>query len=137
MPDRPPLFPRSSGVLLHPTCLPGPDGIGDLGGAAYDFVDWMKKSGQSLWQILPLGPTSYGDSPYQTLSAFAGNPLLISLEALVTEGLLTAADLVDRPEFPADRVDFGAVIKWKFSRLDVAWQRFRSLASAAQSAAFA
>ena len=137
MPDRHPLFPRSSGVLLHPTCLPGPDGIGDLGTAAYGFVDWLKKNGQSLWQILPLGPTSYGDSPYQTLSAFAGNPLLISLEMLVTEGFLAAEDLRDRPDFPVDRVDFGPVITWKLSRLDLAWQRFQQSASAAQREACA
>jgi hypothetical protein len=70
------LFPRSAGILLHPTSLPGPYGIGDLGDAAYRFVDWLESAGQSIWQILPLGPTSYGDSPYQTLSAFAGNPNL-------------------------------------------------------------
>ena len=80
-------FQRSSGVLLHPTSLPGPDGIGDLGQSAFSFVDWLHRHGQSIWQILPLGPTSYGDSPYQTLSAFAGNPLLISMEHLVEAGV--------------------------------------------------
>jgi len=80
------LFTRASGVLLHPTSLPGPDGIGDLGEPAYRFVDWLEKCGQSLWQILPLGPTSFGDSPYQTLSAFAGNPLLISLDRMAAAG---------------------------------------------------
>lgn len=117
-----PLFPRSSGILLHPTCLPAPDGVGDIGAAAFRFVDWLRDAGQSLWQILPLGPTSFGDSPYQTLSAFAGNPLLISLDGLVQEGLLAASDLAERPQFSADRVDYGPVIQWKFSRLDRAWE---------------
>ena len=76
-------FPRSSGILLHPTSLPGPFGIGDLGPEAYRWVDFLAESGQGLWQILPLGPTGYGDSPYQCFSAFAGNPLLISPEKLV------------------------------------------------------
>ncbi len=125
MSDSHPLFPRASGVLLHPTSLPGSDGIGDLGPAAHRFVEWLAQCGQSLWQILPLGPTSYGDSPYQTLSAFAGNPLLINLDLLLDEGLLGAADLAARPEFPVDRVDFGPVIKWKFAVLDAAWERFR------------
>ena len=71
---------RSSGILLHPTSFPGPHGIGDLGKAAYSFVDFLVKAKQSLWQILPLGPTGYGDSPYASFSSFAGNPLLINLE---------------------------------------------------------
>jgi len=122
-------FPRSSGVLLHPTSLPAPDGIGDLGEAAFRFVDWLQRCGQSLWQILPLGPTTYGDSPYQTLSAFAGNPLLISLDKLVLQGWLEGDDLADRPPFSEDRVDFGPVITWKFSRLDLAWSRFLQVAT--------
>ncbi len=134
MSDCHPLFPRASGILMHPTSLPAADGIGDLGAAAYRFVDWLQECGQSLWQILPLGPTSYGDSPYQTLSAFAGNPLLISLETLVDEGLLGPADLAGRPDFPADRVDFGPVITWKFSCLDAAWERFQLPALAEQRA---
>jgi 4-alpha-glucanotransferase len=135
MSDRHPLFPRASGVLLHPTSLPGPDGIGDLGPAAHDFLAWLADCGQSLWQILPLGPTSYGDSPYQTLSAFAGNPLLISLDELVARGLLRADDLTERPVFSESRVDFGPVISWKFSRLDLAWQRFQQEATADQGQA--
>jgi 4-alpha-glucanotransferase len=130
-------FTRSSGVLLHPTCLPGPDGVGDLGAGAYRFVDWLEKTGQSLWQILPLGPTSYGDSPYQTLSAFAGNPLLISLDRLADARWLTDEDLRDRPAFPLDRVDFGPVIQWKFSRLDRAWDRFSAGAGARDREEFA
>ncbi len=76
-------FPRAAGVLAHPTSFPTRYGIGDLGGSAYHFVDFLVKSRQSLWQILPLGPTGYGDSPYQCFSAFAGNPLLISPDQLV------------------------------------------------------
>ena len=87
-------FPRSSGVLLHPTSFPGRYGIGDLGDAAYEWIEFLAKSGQQLWQVFPLGPTGYGDSPYQCFSAFAGNPLLISLDRLMTEGLLDAADPV-------------------------------------------
>ncbi len=81
-------FQRASGILLHPTSLPGDFGIGDLGPTAFEFVDFLARSGQTYWQILPLGPTGYGDSPYQCFSAFAGNPLLISPEKLVEDGLL-------------------------------------------------
>src|SRR5262245_26271136 len=88
-------FPRCSGILLHPTSLPGGYGIGDLGNEAYRFVDFLMAAQQSLWQILPLGPTGYGDSPYQCLSAFAGKPLLISPDLLVTDGLLTPAEVRD------------------------------------------
>jgi len=130
------LFPRSSGILLHPTSLPGGHGIGDLGAEAHRFVDWLADAGQSLWQILPLGPTSYGDSPYQTLSALAGNPLLISLDRLVQDGLLEAGDLAVRPDFPVDRVDFGAVIQWKLPRLDQAWERFAAEGEHADYEAF-
>ncbi|MBK8166700.1 MAG: 4-alpha-glucanotransferase [bacterium] len=118
------LFPRSCGILLHPTCLPGPDGIGDLGPSAHRFVDWLADHAQSVWQVLPLGPTSFGDSPYQTLSAFGGNPLLVSFERLQAEGLLREQDLADRPVFPGDRVDYGPVITWKFAVLDRAWAHF-------------
>ena len=86
-------FPRSSGILLHPTSLPSPFGIGDLGPEAYRFVDFLHEAGHRIWQVLPLGPTGYGDSPYQSFSAFAGNPLLISPEKLVEHGYLNAADL--------------------------------------------
>src|SRR5687767_15656504 len=84
-------FPRNSGILLHPTSLPGAFGIGDLGPEAYKFIDFLVAAGQSLWQVLPLGPTGYGDSPYACYSAFAGNTLLISPERLVSEGLLDSA----------------------------------------------
>src|ERR671919_2049658 len=82
---------RASGILLHPTSLPSQFGIGDLGPEAYRFIDFLVEAGQSLWQVLPLGPTGYGDSPYACYSAFAGNTLLISPEQLVTDGLLEAA----------------------------------------------
>src|ERR671917_2700125 len=97
---------RSSGVLLHPTSLPGRFGIGDLGPAAYEFVDFLASAGQTYWQIMPLGPTGYGDSPYQSFSAHAGNTLLVSPERLAQDGLLTEDDLKGVPELPADRVDF-------------------------------
>ena len=100
-------LPRSSGILLHPSSLHGAYGIGDLGAGAHRFVDWLAAQGQSVWQVLPLGPTSYGDSPYQTLSAFAGNSNLISLDQLVNDGLLTGSDLADTPPFPSDTVDYG------------------------------
>ena len=117
-------IPRSSGILLHPTSLPGPYGIGDLGAGAYRFVDWLAAHGQSIWQVLPLGPTSYGDSPYQTLSALAGNSNLISLDELVKEGLLRQEDLADRPPFPPGKVDFGWIIPYHNQKLGLAWRNF-------------
>jgi 4-alpha-glucanotransferase len=103
-------FHRSSGVLLHPTALPSAFGIGDLGPAAFEFIDWLAAAGQRLWQVLPLGPTGYGDSPYQCLSAFAGNPLLISLEELIEDRLLTKEDAGSRHLFRSERADFPEVI---------------------------
>ncbi len=122
--------PRGSGLLLHPTSLPGPFGIGDLGPAAYAWVDTLVRAGQKWWQVLPLGPTGYGDSPYQCFSAFAGNPYLVSPESLVQDGLISASDLADL-HFPEDRVDFGPVIQFKVSLLQRAWERFRAGAAAA------
>ena len=104
---------RSSGILLHPTSLPGRFGIGDLGGAAVEWIDFMAQSRQSLWQVLPLSPTGYADSPYAALSAFGLNPLLISLEKLVEDGHLDPEDLDDTPSFPSHRVDYGAAIAFK------------------------
>jgi 4-alpha-glucanotransferase len=124
---------RSAGVLLHPTSLPGSDGIGDLGPQAYRWIDWLAETGCTLWQVLPLGPTGYGDSPYQCFSAFAGNPLLVSPELLRQDGLLTARDLDDRPEFPADRVDYGPVIQWKLQLLDRAFERYQADSHAVQT----
>jgi len=122
-------FKRSSGILLHPTSLPGSYGIGDLGPQAYQWVDFLSASGCSLWQILPLGPTGYGDSPYQCFSAFAGNPYLVSPDLLLEDGLLFPRDLPPMPEFPADRVDFGAVIPWKLEILNKAFNQFQRLES--------
>src|SRR5215510_4460040 len=95
--------PRGSGLLLHPTSLPGRFGIGDLGPAAYAWVDTLVRAGQKWWQVLPLGPTGYGDSPYQCFSAFAGNPYLVSPESLVQYGLIAVSDLANL-HFPEDRV---------------------------------
>lgn len=121
-------FERSSGILLHPTSLPGEYGIGDIGPQAHRWVDFLAEVGCSLWQVLPLGPTGYADSPYQCFSAFAGNPFLISPEALLAEDLLHPDDLVDKPNFPEGRVDYGALIPWKLGVLDRACIRFEHLA---------
>jgi 4-alpha-glucanotransferase len=129
-------FSRASGILLHPTSLPGDYGVGDLGGWAYRFVEFLASAGQTLWQVLPLGPTSYGDSPYQALSAFAGNPLLISLDGLRMDGWLHDADLADRPDFPAHTVDYGWVIPYHNALLDRAAARFAAEAGAAARAEF-
>ena len=125
-------FTRSSGVIFHPTSLPGPDGIGDLGPEAYQWVNFLKKAGFGLWQILPLGPTGYGDSPYQAFSAFAGNPYLISTALLLDSDLLSGQDLIDRPDFPEDQVDYGGVYHWKFKLLDRAYARFQALGTPEQ-----
>ncbi|MBV9609572.1 MAG: 4-alpha-glucanotransferase, partial [Acidobacteria bacterium] len=129
-------FPRSSGILLHPTSLPGRFGIGDLGPAASEFVDFLEHAGQKLWQVLPLNPTGYGDSPYQTFSAFAGNPLLISFDELRERGVLNRSDLPRETEFPEDRVDFGAVIPFKYQILKTAAQNFFASATAQQRSDF-
>src|SRR6476469_4741928 len=119
-------FERASGILLHPTSFPGPYGIGDLGSEAYRFVDFLHQTGQKLWQTLPLAPTGYGDSPYAALSAFAGNPLLISPEILQAQGLLATEDLQNIPAFPTERVDYGAVIPGKMDLLRRSFARFQS-----------
>ena len=118
-------YPRSAGILLHPTSLPSRFGIGDLGPAAYRFVEFLVESGQSLWQILPLGPTGYGDSPYQCFSAFAGNPLLIDLAALEAYGDIGTEQLANAPEFPTNYVDYGPVINFKYSVLQKAAHNFQ------------
>jgi 4-alpha-glucanotransferase len=121
-------FPRSSGVLLHPSSFPSRFGIGDLGPEAYQFVDFLSAAGQYLWQILPLGPTGYGDSPYQCFSANAGNPLLISPERLRDIGLLANEDLNTLPELPLP-VDYGWVLHSKTPLLQQACHRFQQQAS--------
>ncbi len=128
-------FSRCSGILLHITSLPASLGIGDLGSGAYEFADFLADAGQKLWQVLPLNPTGYGDSPYQCFSAFAGNPLLISLEHLPDAGMLRA-DLAGAPSFPEASVDYGAVIDFKFRVLRRAAQVFFADGSRADHAAF-
>jgi len=118
-------FPRSSGILFHPTSLPGRFGIGDLGDQAYRFADFLVDSGQSVWQVLPLGPTGYGDSPYACYSAFAGNTLLISPEKLFEVGLLSITELDEIPSLPTERIDFAQVHKAKELFLDQAFVRYQ------------
>jgi 4-alpha-glucanotransferase len=126
---------RSAGVLLHPTSLPGPYGIGDLGPAAYGWVDALVRARQTWWQVLPLGPTGYGDSPYQAFSAFAGNPYLVSPEVLLQEGLLNRPDL-EGAHFPPGRVDYGPAIAFKVRVLGRAWENFRRGSAPALQPAF-
>ncbi len=131
-------FPRQSGILLHPTSLPGPFGIGDLGPQAYAFADFLVAAGQSLWQVLPLGPTGYGDSPYACYSAFAGNTLLISPEQLVVEGLLDEVNRRDAEHAEATqrRIDFGEAHKFKDDVLRKAYQRYTKTTDTALRSAF-
>ncbi|WP_017651433.1 4-alpha-glucanotransferase [Fortiea contorta] len=130
-------FPRSSGILLHPTSFPSRFGIGDLGLEAYRFIDFLKESYQQYWQVLPLGPTGYGNSPYMSYSAMAGNPLLISPEKLLDEGLLVAEDLANLPAFPAEKVDFGQVVPLKIDLLKKACENFKVKATPIQQKGFA
>ena len=118
-------FPRASGILLHPTSLPGRFGIGDLGPAAYRFTDFLIASGQSLWQVLPLGPTGYGDSPYACYSAFAGNTLLISPEKLFEDGLLSRPEVDEIASLNDERVDFGRAHEIKDKLLAQAFARYQ------------
>ncbi|HEV3236603.1 MAG TPA: 4-alpha-glucanotransferase [Gemmataceae bacterium] len=127
---------RSAGVLLHPTSLPSPFGMGDLGPSAFAWVDALGRARQKWWQILPLGPTGYGDSPYQSFSAFAGNPYLISPELLVRDGLLQQADLAGTEAFPVVTIDYGKAIKFKVGMLKHAWERFQKGAAAHLRPAF-
>ncbi len=124
---------RSSGVLLHPTSLPGQQGCGDLGPAAYHFVDWLATAGQSLWQVLPLNPVGPGNSPYQSVSSFAGSPLLIDLSSMVKRGWLP----VERdPGFERQRCDYARITPWIMQRLRTAWQGFRQTADTAERKEF-
>jgi len=126
----PPSFPpgyRASGVLLHVASLPSPYGIGDVGPAALAWVDRLHEAGQTWWQALPLGPTGYGNSPYQSLSSFAGNELLISPDGLIEDGLLRASDCGDN-SFSSEAIDYNNVIPFKRRLLEMAWTAFRAMA---------
>ncbi|WP_434683761.1 4-alpha-glucanotransferase [Pseudanabaena minima] len=118
-------FQRASGILLHPTSLPSKFGIGDLGETAYQFIEFLSRSGQKLWQVLPLGPTGYGNSPYMSFSAIAGSPYLISPELLAKQHLLKEEDWADIPDFDQDRIDFEAVMPYKRKLLELAFERFK------------
>ena len=115
---------RVSGILVHPTSFPSPYGIGDMGPGAYEFIDFLEESGQHLWQVLPLGPTGFGDSPYQGFSAFAGQPLIISPDKLVEMDLLAKEDLQEIPEWDPRKVDYGPAIAFKTELLKKAWANF-------------
>ncbi len=123
-------YQRASGILLHPTSLPSRFGIGDLGEGPYRFIDFLVASGQTLWQVLPLGPTGYGNSPYLCYSAFAGNPLLISPDILYGDGLVTQADLDEYPDLPDDHVDYDLVVEHKLPLLKKASDTFKNSGSA-------
>ena len=110
---------RFAGVLLHPTSLAGGHGVGDLGEQAFRFVDLLAGSSIGLWQILPLGPVGFGNSPYAVRSAFAGNELLVSLDELADEGFLDLADVLDHPVWKSGSVDFPAVEAWKMPLLEL------------------
>lgn len=129
-------FPRSSGILLHPTSLPGGHGIGDFGPEAYHFVDFLQAAGQKLWQVLPLNPTGYADSPFQCFSASAGNPLLISLDLLTEQGILGRDDLRRVLPFPVEAVDYDAAGRFKMPLLQRAATNFFANASAADRRGF-
>ena len=122
---------RESGILYPVSSLPSKFGIGAFSGEAYEFVDFLKEAGQSCWQVLPLSQTGFGDSPYQSVSSFAGNPYFIDLEKLIEEGLLTW-DEVNRFDFGQDpeRVDYGALYNGRYEVLRIAADRFRALADA-------
>ena len=126
---------RLSGILVHPTSFPSPYGIGDLGAGAYAFIDFLKAANQKLWQVLPLGPTGYGDSPYQSFSSFAGNYYLLSPELLHKQGWLTQADLED-PSMDPKLVDYGPVIEYKMALLRKAYTTFKVQATLAEKELF-
>lgn len=127
---------RVSGILLHPTSLPGHYGIGNIGQAAYQFMDFLTESRQKVWQVLPLGPTGHGNSPYMSYSSMGGNPMLISVEVLRDKGLLSDDDLAHAPDFPIDSIDYEAVIQFKIPLLVKAAEKFRDHASDEQQKAF-
>jgi len=115
---------RRAGILLHPTSLPGRFAVGDIGPGAERFLEWAASAGQTLWQVLPLGPSGAGQSPYTTASAFAGNPVLISPERLVEDGLLAETDLAGAPPGGGEAADFDSAVPWKETLLRRAFDRF-------------
>src|SRR5271156_5999449 len=123
VPPFPPEY-RASGLLLHVTSLPSPYGVGDLGSSAFSWIDRLHDAGQTWWQALPLGPTGYGNSPYQSMSSFAGNELLISPGSLISDGLIQASDA--QSHFSADVVDYDSVIPFKRRLLEMAWANFKA-----------
>ena len=129
-------FQRSSGILLHPSSLPSKFGIGDFGPNAYKFVDYLEKAGQHIWQVLPLGPTSFGDSPYQSFSTFAGNTLFISPEVLCQKGYLEERDVELAPIFSCKKTDYGNAIPFKRGLFEKAHRRFQKKAFTADQVAF-
>ena len=133
----PTLDRRLAGVLLHPTSLPGPHGSGDFGPDARHFVDWLVGAGQNIWQVLPLTPIGPGNSPYASVSAFAGSPLLVALEPLVARGWLGAIDALELADVCADRIDFDRVVPWRMGKLRHAHAGFEHHATAADRDAFA
>lgn len=127
---------RASGILLHPTSLPGPHGIGDLGPAAYHFVDWLASAGQRLWQVLPLNPIGPGNSPYASVSVFAGSPLLVALEPLIEAGWLAPPSAEELAQFDDRRVDYGRVIPWRMAKLREAARGFFAQTKGSERASF-
>ena len=121
------LLSRHSGLLVHPTCLPGEFGIGELGSNVFRFLDFLYDNTLNLWQILPLGPTGYGNSPYQCFSTFAGNPMLISLEKVINLGLLDVQACKDLIDLPSSMVDYGKLIPLKWNILKIAFYKFKDL----------
>src|SRR5947209_12607111 len=119
-------FARAAGILVHPTSLPGPGGIGTVAADVFEFLETLQVAGITCWQILPLGPTGYGDSPYSALSAFAGNPYLVALEPLVEVGWLLPEELDAINALPESHVDFGRLIPVKMNVLWKAFERFRA-----------
>lgn len=116
--------PRKAGILAHPTSFPSPYGIGDLGDGAYRFIDFLAAAKQKIWQVLPIGPTGYGDSPYQSFSSFAGQPLILSPDKLIEMGLLSPADTQCSQEWDPCKIDYGPAIEYKFSMLEKAYDNF-------------
>lgn len=119
-------FNKYAGILAHPTSFPGPYGIGDMGKGAYAFVDFLEESGLTVWQVLPLGHTGFGDSPYQPFSSFAGQPLIISIDDLRKAGLLWDEDFHEMPQWEPNRIEYGPAIEFKTKLLKKAFERYKN-----------